>query len=105
MIKIIFIERDGSRHEINAAADSTVMQAAKAANVPGILADCGGACACATCHAVVAPEWFDRLPAAADVERQMLEFALGAEPTSRLTCQIQVTDALDGLILRIPADS
>jgi 2Fe-2S ferredoxin len=105
MTKIIFIERNGLRHEINAGADSTIMQAAKAANVPGILADCGGACACATCHVVVDPEWFGRLPTATDVERQMIEFALGAEPTSRLTCQIQVTEGLDGLILRIPADS
>lgn len=105
MIKIIFIERNGATHVVNASTDGTIMQAAKAANVPGILADCGGACACATCHVVVEPEWFGRLPPATDVEQQMIEFAVGAEPTSRLTCQIQVTDALDGLILRLPADS
>ncbi len=105
MIKITFIERNGTTHVVNASTDDTIMQAAKAANIPGILADCGGACACATCHVIVEPEWFGRLPAAADVERQMIEFAVGAEPTSRLTCQIQVTDTLDGLILRLPADS
>jgi ferredoxin, 2Fe-2S len=105
MTKITFIERNGATHVVNASADGTIMQAAKAANVPSILADCGGACACATCHVVVDTEWFGRLPAATDVERQMLEFAVGAEPNSRLSCQIAVTEALDGLILRLPADS
>lgn len=86
---------------VDAGAATSVMQAAKDHAVPGILADCGGACACATCHVVVAAEWASKMLPATDVELQMLEFALNREANSRLSCQIKVDQSLDGLIVRV----
>jgi len=79
------------------------MEAAKRFTIPGIDGDCGGACACATCHVYVAPEWFDRLPPMDELEHDMLDFAYDVQPTSRLSCQIKVDGNLDGLVVRIPA--
>lgn len=78
------------------------MQEALDAGVPGIIAECGGACTCATCHCYVSSDWADRLPAAGSDEAAMLEFAYEPRPTSRLTCQIQVTGDLDGIVLHVP---
>jgi 2Fe-2S ferredoxin len=78
------------------------MEGAVKNGVPGIDADCGGACACATCHVYVDPAWTAALPAKTDSEEAMLDFALVTSPNSRLSCQIKVTPALDGLIVRVP---
>lgn len=78
------------------------MEAAVSNGVPGIDADCGGSCACATCHVIVDEAWFSRLPERSETERDMLEFAVDPKPTSRLACQISVTADLDGLIVHTP---
>ena len=104
MPNIIFIEHSGTRHDVTTTADTTVMQAAKDNGVPGILADCGGACACATCHVIVDPDWAPRLTAMSEIEDGMLEYALERAATSRLSCQVKVTDELDGLVINIPKE-
>jgi 2Fe-2S ferredoxin len=88
--------------ELVAAAGWSVMEGAVKNRVPGIDADCGGACACATCHVYVDPAWLDKLPKQQEMEVQMLDFAQEVKPNSRLSCQIKVTSALDGLIVRTP---
>ncbi|WP_457650307.1 2Fe-2S iron-sulfur cluster-binding protein [Profundibacter sp.] len=103
MAKITFVEHNGTEHVVEVAAGLTVMEAARDNNVPGIEADCGGACACSTCHVYVAPEWVDRLPPKEAMEEDMLDFAWQPDPArSRLTCQIKVTDELDGLVVHMP---
>ncbi len=102
MPKITFIQPDGSEQTVEAPLGWSVMEAAVKALVPGIDADCGGACACATCHVYVDPAWTGRLPAKAEMEETMLDFAQAAAPNSRLSCQIRVTSELDGLIVRVP---
>lgn len=102
MPTITFIAADGERHDVAAELGHSVMEAATHNGVPGIDADCGGACACATCHVIVAEEWFDRLPAPAETEAAMLEFAVDPQPTSRLSCQLKVSEALDGLVVHTP---
>ena len=104
MPNIIFIEHNGTRHNVTTTAETTVMQAAKDNGVPGILADCGGACACATCHVIVDPEWASRLKPITEIEDGMLEYAMGREATSRLSCQVNISDELDGMVVRIPAE-
>ncbi|WKL58177.1 2Fe-2S iron-sulfur cluster-binding protein [Asticcacaulis sp. ZE23SCel15] len=102
MVKIIYIEQNGERHEIDAKVGNTVMEGAIKNNVPGIDADCGGACACATCHVYVADEWFEKVGNPSVMEESMLDFAQDVRPTSRLSCQIRITDALDGLTVELP---
>jgi len=103
MAKIIFIEHNGTRHEVEAKPGLTVMEAARDNGVPGIDADCGGACACSTCHAYVDEAWVEKLPKALPTETDMIDFAFEPNPvTSRLTCQIKVTYALDGLVVHLP---
>jgi ferredoxin, 2Fe-2S len=102
MTKITYIEHSGVVHEIEARDGLSVMEAAVKNNVPGIDADCGGACACATCHVYVDPEWLDEVGAKTAMEESMLEFAEGVEPNSRLACQIRIAEALDGLTVRLP---
>ncbi|MBK1622536.1 2Fe-2S iron-sulfur cluster-binding protein [Afifella marina] len=102
MPKIIFIGLDGDRHEVEAENGSTVMEAALKQGLPGIEAECGGACACATCHVFVAEEWFERTGSPEPMEEDMLDFAYDVRPTSRLSCQIRVRDELDGLVVTIP---
>ena len=100
--KIKFIEPDGTEHVVEIAIGWSVMEGAVRNSVPGIDADCGGACACATCHVYVDPAWLAKLPPRADMEEAMLDFAQAAAPNSRLCCQIRVTSELDGLVLRVP---
>ncbi|HEY1613285.1 MAG TPA: 2Fe-2S iron-sulfur cluster-binding protein [Rhizomicrobium sp.] len=100
--KITFIEHDGKEHVIEIPVGWSLMEGAVRQSVPGIDADCGGACACATCHVHVDPAWAGKLPPKQDMEETMLDFAQELEPTSRLSCQIKVTQALDGLIVRLP---
>ena len=103
MAKITYIEHNGTIHEIDVKPGMTVMEGARDNGVPGIDADCGGACACSTCHVYVDPAWMDLLPAKEPMEEDMLDFAYAPDPLrSRLTCQIKVTDALDGLVVQMP---
>jgi len=103
MVKITFIQPDGTSQVVTAEEGLTVMEAAKMADVPGIDAECGGACACATCHVYVDADWRDKTGAPSDMEEDMLDFAFDVREESRLSCQIKVTPALDGLVLRVPA--
>jgi 2Fe-2S ferredoxin len=103
MAKITYIEHSGKEHAIDVADGMSVMEGAVKHNVPGIDADCGGACACATCHVYVDPGWFERTGSPSGMEQSMLDFASEVQPTSRLSCQIKVSAALDGLVVRLPA--
>ena len=102
MAKITYIEHNGTEHTIDVANGLTVMEGAVRNMIPGIDADCGGACACATCHVYVDPEWADKTGSREPMEESMLDFADEVQDTSRLSCQIKVSDALDGLIVRMP---
>jgi len=102
MVKLIFVQPDGTRQEVEATAGNTVMEAAKLNNVPGIEAECGGACACATCHVYIDEEWREKSGAPSEMEEDMLDFAFDVREESRLSCQIKVTDDLDGMTMRIP---
>jgi 2Fe-2S ferredoxin len=102
MAKITYIAHDGSSRTLEVKSGLTVMEGAVKNNVPGIDADCGGACACATCHVYVDEAWVDKVGSASAMEESMLDFAEGVKPNSRLSCQIKVTDALDGLVVTTP---
>ncbi len=102
MPKITYIEYNGTPHTVDVAVGLTVMEGAVQNDIPGIDADCGGACACSTCHAYVNPDWVDRLPAREDMEEDMLDFAHEPNERSRLTCQLQVTPEIDGLVVQMP---
>ena len=102
MARITFIGSDGTRYEVQAENGSTVMENAIRNGVPGIEAECGGACACATCHVYVAEEWRSVTGSPEPMEEDMLDFAYDLRPNSRLSCQIQVTDELDGLVVTVP---
>lgn len=102
MAKITYIEHDGTAHEIDVQNGLTVMEGAVKNSVPGIDADCGGACACATCHVYVDQAWMEKVGARAEMEESMLDFAEKVEDNSRLSCQITVSDELDGLVVRLP---
>ena len=102
MPKITFIEHNGAQHEVNVAVGLSVMEAARDNNVPGIEADCGGACACSTCYVYVDASWSEKLPVKDAMEEDMLDFAWEPSELSRLTCQLRVTEDLDGLIVRMP---
>lgn len=103
MARITYIENSGAAHVVDVPNGMTVMEGARDNNVPGIEADCGGACACSTCHVYVAEDWVDRLPAKDPMEQDMLDFAWEPDPVrSRLTCQLRVTDDLDGLVVQLP---
>lgn len=99
---IKFVATDGTEHRVEAESGQSVMQAATANQVPGILGDCGGSCSCATCHAYVGEEWLSRMPQPESHELAMLTCAADVMPNSRLTCQIPVTAELDGLVIRLP---
>src|SRR5712664_3687537 len=102
MAKIHFVDHSGEKRTIEVENGATVMEAALRNSVPGIEAECGGACACATCHVYVAPEWTEATGKASQMEEDMLDFAFEVRPNSRLSCQIKVTEALDGLIVTTP---
>ena len=102
MAKITFITHDGARHEVEAQNGMSVMEAAIKNMVPGIDADCGGACACATCHVFVDPEWREKTGERSEMEEDMLDFAFDVQDSSRLSCQIKVRDDLDGLTVKVP---
>jgi len=103
MAKITYIEHNGTKHDVDVAAGLTVMEGARDNNIPGIEADCGGACACSTCHVYVDAAWVEKLPKMDGMEEDMLDFAFEPKPgQSRLTCQLKVTDDLDGLVVQMP---
>ncbi len=103
MTKIVYIEHDGKSHSIDVQNGLTVMEGAVQNNVPGIDADCGGSMACATCHVYVKEEWFNKLPKKEDGEEDMLDVAFEPKKFSRLSCQLTVTDELDGLTVQLPS--
>jgi len=104
MPKVTFVEHSGTEHEVDVPVGTSVMRGAVDNNIPGIDADCGGECACATCHVYVDAAWLDKvgLPVPGSQEASMLSFAALAQPSSRLSCQVKVSEALDGLIVRLP---
>ncbi len=103
MAKITYIEYNGTPHVVDVKEGLTVMEGARDNNIPGIEADCGGACACSTCHVYVDDDWVDKLPEKEAMEEDMLDFAWDPDPVkSRLTCQLRVTPDFEGLIVRMP---
>ena len=102
MVKITYINVDGAPRTVEAEVGSTVMETAIKNGVPGIEAECGGACACSTCHVYEDEAWREKTGEPAPMEEDMLDFAFDLRPSSRLSCQIKVTEALDGLIVRTP---
>jgi ferredoxin, 2Fe-2S len=102
MAKITFIQPDGSRQEVVAEPGMTVMEAARKELVPGIEAECGGACSCATCHVYVEETWREKVGPPSQMEEDMLDFAFDVRPSSRLSCQIKVSQDLDGLVVTVP---
>ncbi|MCR8724555.1 (2Fe-2S)-binding protein [Frigidibacter sp. ROC022] len=104
MARITFITSDERRFEVDAENGASVMESAVRAGVPGIEAECGGACSCATCHVYVEPEFAEVVGEAGPMEADMLEFAWEPAPNSRLSCQLTVSDSLDGLVLRVPRE-
>jgi ferredoxin, 2Fe-2S len=103
MARITFVEASGERKEVEATLGESVMRAAINNSVNGIAAECGGCLSCATCHAYVDPEWLARLPPPSEEEKVMIECAIDVRPNSRLTCQLTVSDELDGLVVEVPA--
>lgn len=101
-INMVFIDASGQRREISSQEGQSLMEAATLSGVPGIDADCGGACACATCQVYVHTEWLSRLPEMSDGEANMLEFAANRQENSRLACQIRLAPELDGLTVTTP---
>lgn len=100
--KITFIDPNGQRHVLDADQDQSVMKVAVQSGVPGIDADCGGACACATCHVHIDPDWFARAGMPGNDEKDMLSCAVHLRETSRLSCQIRMSPALDGILIHVP---
>ncbi|HEX7776690.1 MAG TPA: 2Fe-2S iron-sulfur cluster-binding protein [Parvibaculum sp.] len=103
MAKVKYIEFGGTEHVVDVPNGLSVMEGAVRYTIPGIDGDCGGACACATCHVYVDETWAAKLPPMEELERDMLDFAFDVKETSRLSCQIKVDDTLDGLVVRTPA--
>ncbi len=102
MVKITYVEHDGTSRDVDAKVGESVMEAAIRNNVPGIDADCGGACACATCHVYVDTAYLEKTGSREAMEQSMLDFAEGVQENSRLSCQIQVSKELDGLTVTTP---
>ena len=102
MTKLTYITHDGTHFDIDAENGSTVMENAIRNAVPGIEAECGGACACATCHVYVDEAWKAAVGEPEAMEEDMLDFAYEVQPNSRLSCQIKVRDELNGLVVRVP---
>lgn len=102
MPKIIYIEHSGKSHEVDAVNGLSVMRAAIDNGIPGIDADCGGECSCATCHVIVTADWMAAVGRPSEDEESMLDLNPEREANSRLSCQIEVRDALDGLVVKLP---
>ena len=102
MAKITFVDHNGESRTIDVENGATVMEAAIRNAVPGIEAECGGACACATCHVYVDEAWREKVGAPTPMEEDMLDFGFDVRPNSRLSCQIKMSDELDGLVVSTP---
>ena len=102
MPKVTFIEHGGAVHTIETNGGQSLMQVAMSNRVPGIIADCGGSCSCATCHVYVDPQWAAKIPPPTSAEKDMIECALHVQENSRLSCQIELVDATDGIVVRLP---
>lgn len=102
MPKITYIEHNGTSHEVDAEVGTTLMNAALDNLVPGIDADCGGECSCATCHVMVEGDWMAKVGQPGETEESMLDLNPERQPNSRLSCQIAVTEELDGLVVNLP---
>jgi len=102
MPRVTYVEANGTEHVVEVPVGTSVMQGAVNNLVPGIEGDCGGLCACATCHVYVPPEWATRCGNPDELETNILDFAFDVRPESRLSCQIEMSDALDGLVVRMP---
>ncbi len=102
MAKITYLEFNGKEHVLDVTPGLSVMEGAVKNNVRGIIAECGGSCSCATCHVYVDDVWFDRLDKKSDLEEALLDAVCDLQPNSRLSCQIMVTEDLDGLVVRLP---
>jgi ferredoxin, 2Fe-2S len=103
MAKVTYIEPNGNEHIVDVPSGTSVMQAAVGNSVRGIIGDCGGACSCATCHVYVDPAWIDRVGEKSESESALLEEVCDPQPNSRLSCQIEMAEDLDGLVVRLPA--
>ena len=101
MTKITYVTRDGERHEVEVDNGYTVMEGAINNSIEGVVAECGGACACATCHCYIDEAWLDRMPQMDDMEDSMLDAAYERKENSRLTCQLEVNDDWDGLVVHV----
>ena len=102
MARVTYIEQNGTEHNVELNNGISLMEGAVGNMIPGIDGDCGGLCACATCHIYVEPDWIDRCGTPEELETNILDFAFDVEANSRLACQIKVEDSLDGLIVRMP---
>lgn len=102
MPQVIYVEMDGTEHHVEVPAGTSVMQGAVNHLVPGIEGDCGGLCACGTCHVYVSDEWREACGPVEELEEAILAFAFDVEDSSRLSCQIEMSDALDGLVVSLP---
>lgn len=102
MGKITFISHDNTEHLVDLEAGSSLMQTAVNNAIPGIDADCGGSCACGTCHVIIASQWFNKTGTPGDTEKQMLEMTPECAETSRLACQVITTEVMDGMVVRLP---
>jgi len=103
MPKITYIEHNGKSHTLEVENGLTIMEGAIQNNIPGIDADCGGGCACATCHVYVDEKWFNKLQKKENAEQDMIDVAFEPKSFSRLSCQIIVSDELDGLVVKMPS--
>jgi ferredoxin, 2Fe-2S len=103
MVKVTFVEHSGGEHIVEAEEGRSLMEIALDSGVPGIVADCGGALSCATCHVHVRPDWFEKVGAPDAGERDMLEMAIDPDETSRLSCCIRIIPEFDGLVVIVPA--
>lgn len=101
MPKITFVDINGGRHECEVASGISVMEGAIQNGIDGILAICGGSCACSTCHSYIDEAWMEAVGAPDDIEDSTLDLALDRKPNSRLTCQVEVTDAMDGMVVHV----
>jgi 2Fe-2S ferredoxin len=102
MPAITYVEFDGSEYHVDVAVGNSVMEGALNNMIDGIVAECGGSCVCCTCHCMIDPEWSEVVGEANDEENELLEMLDVREPTSRLSCQVQVTDEMDGMVVRLP---
>lgn len=102
MTKLRFIEANGTEHVVHAIDGQSVMQAATADNIPGIIAECGGYLSCSTCHGYIDEDWLAKVAPPSDDEQAMIECTLAPRPNSRLTCQVPISSELDGMIVRLP---